>query len=303
MEQYNTYIRRRECEAFDYCMKNVSGPLFILDVETTGTKPQSDRIIQLSVLKLERKERGQYRIVSFLDQYIRPEFPVPKGASDVNHITNEFLADKPSETEAFPVIREYLKEIEEGSGVVLGYCNKRFDNIMMDKMYLRQAGISFQPAMSLDIKLMAEELVKRKDLPEGRMTLTNVGELYGIKEDTMHNAMTDIMVTGKIAFRLYEEYRDHYYGGSYKGKPRIMITNMYEFKKSRIVDFVIITGTLLTPEGRPIVGKIRYNRYEKCYEEIEGELFRYGDLDQFEQDANLYAGGDIGRFHSARRKT
>lgn len=303
MTQYNTYIKRRECEAFDYCMLNFPGPLFILDVETTGTKPQSDRIIQLSVLKLERKERGQYRIVSFLDQYIQPDIPVPKEASDVNHITNEFLADKPTESEAFPKIREYLKEVEEGKGAVLGYCNKRFDNVMMDKMYQRQAGIQFQPVVSLDIKLMAEELVKRQELPDGRMTLTNVGELYGIKEETMHNAMTDIMVTGKIAFRLYEDFREHGGSISYQGKPRIMITNMYEFKKSRTVDFVIITGTLLTPDGRPIVGKIRYNKYEKCFEEVEGELFSYGNLDQFELDANLYAGGNIARFHSAKRKT
>lgn len=106
MKDTRIFIKRKECELFGYIMSYFPGPLFIIDTETTGVHPKKDYIIQFSAIRLDRDMNGQYRISGSFDQYIKPPIPVPEEASKVNHITNEFLADKPTEMEAFQIIRE-----------------------------------------------------------------------------------------------------------------------------------------------------------------------------------------------------
>lgn len=306
MENKKTFIKRDECAKFDWYMTHFPGSIFIYDTETTGVNVFKDYIVQLSAIKLVRDPiTAQYKIAETFNQYMKPPIKMPEKASAVNHITDEFLSDKPTEKEAFPIIRNFFKDVEAGKGTLLGYNNKRFDDSLINNLYLKHIGtplISHDTNISLDAKIMAEEIVLRKDVPDQMLTLTNVGLLYGIHEDTMHDAMTDIRVTGNVAFHLYEDYIDHFKSSPYAGKSKIAITGMYNFKKSKTVNYIMISGTLITPSGEVIVGKIRYDIWNKCYTEEEGNLFQYGDLNQFVDDANIYAGGNIAKFNSAKRK-
>lgn len=295
MSDKKIFIKRRECERFDQIIRTFPGTLFFYDTETTGVNPKMDCIIQISIARLDRGVDGQYRVTSYFNQYIKPMFPVPEKASQINHITNEFLADKPTEAQAFPIIREYLKEAEGEKAIVIGYNNRKFDDEIINMMYMRQAGVSFHPFDSIDAKVMAEEIVQRKELPDQRLTLSNIAQLYGVLQDNMHNAMTDIMVTGRLTFRLYEDYIDHFQTESSNGKPEILITGMYRFKKSKIVNYVMISANIITKEGI-IPGKIRYDVWNKCYEQEEGNLLEIGDFDRFVEAANLYAGGDVAKY-------
>lgn len=296
MKDTRIFIKRKECELFDYIMSYFSGPLFVIDTETTGVHPKTDYIIQFSAIRLDRDINGQYRISGSFDQYIKPPIPVPEEASNVNHITNEFLADKPTEMEAFQIIREYMKDAEEGRGAVIGYNNKKFDDVIISCMYNRCAGVTLKPYATIDCKIMAEEIVRKKDLPDQSMKLCNVAGLYGVLQEGLHNAMTDIVVTGRLTFRIYEDYIDNFREVPGKIKPRIKISGMYRFKKSKIVNYIMITGSVLTEEGYVQTGKVRYDVWNKCYQHEEGALFDYGDFNQFVEDANIYAGGDISKF-------
>lgn len=292
MSEPNIFIKRKECERFDSLIHTFPGTLFIYDTETTGVNPKLDYIIQLSVIRLDRGVDGQYRITGYFDQYIKPIFPVPDAASQVNHITNEFLADKPTEEQVFPIIRNYLRDAEEGRAVVIGYNNRKFDDEIVNAMYMRQAGIPFQPIASIDAKIIAEEVVRKKEIPDQRLTLSNVAELYGVLQNGMHNSMTDIMVTGRLLFRMYEDYLDHFKIAPTNGKPEINITGMYRFKKSKIVNYIMISANVITKEGI-VPGKIRYDVWNKCYEQEEGNLLEIGDFDRFVDAADQYAGGSI----------
>lgn len=298
MEEKQAFIKRVECRKFDQIIKWFPGPIFVLDTETTGVKPQQDRIIQISAVRLDRNASGQYQITNYLDQYIKPPFPVPDAASAVNYITNDFLADKPTEEQVFPIIRQFLWDAEIGNGIVLGYNNHRFDDVIISCMYERRIGKPFCPICSVDCMKLAEEIVKRSSLPDQSLKLSNVANLYGVLEENMHNALTDILVTGRLAFRLYEDYIDNYKQNEIivNNKSKIVITGMYRFKKSKTVNYIMITGSVMTPEGVVVTGKIRYDVWDKRYYQDEGSLFAYGDFDTFVDDANQYAGGDIAKY-------
>lgn len=294
------YIRRKACKQFDRYMRTYPNPIIIYDTETTGKNPYKAKAIQLSAIKLvRRKDNGQYAIDSYLNQYIRPDIPVEPEASAVNHITNEFLADKPSEAELFPQIRDFFRDVETGNAIAMGYCNTKFDDVILKLMYNRYVGLSaIFPTVSFDVKDMVNEMVSKKDIPDGRLTLQNIAQLYGAKNVDFHNSMGDIIATGDIAFRIYEDYIDNVVPRmpDYQSRPKIRITNMYPFKKSKTVDFVMITGSLFLPNGQVLIGNIRYDKWNKWYTEEEGSLFEYGDMDQFDIDANIRAGGDINKF-------
>lgn len=290
------FVKRKECELFDQIIHSFPGPLFIYDTETTGVNTKTAHIIQISAIRLERGENGQYRIADYLNEYIKPPEPVPEKASTINNITNEFLEDKKTGPEIFPMIQNFFKEAEQGNGVVIGYNNKKFDDHLLKKFYQENSNLEFRPAYSVDCRIIAEEVVRKSDLPDQSVTLANVADLYGVLENGMHDSMTDTKVTGRLLFRLFEDYLDHFKEQNTGSKPRICITGMYRFKKSKTVNYIIISGNIRLPDGHFEFGKIRYDIWNKCYEQEEGNLLEIGDFDAFVKDANQFAGGDIAKY-------
>ena len=281
----------------DQCLRYCNGSIYILDLETTGPNPNKDEIVQISILALKRNQKGIYQISRCLNEYVKPYIPVSQEASTVNHITSEFLANKPNMNVIFPKIMAFMSDLNQSA--VMGYCNTRFDNILLQRLYASY-GYLFTPLASIDVKKMAEELVARKDVPDQRFTLKNISALYGVPEPTgLHNALTDIYITGNTAFRLYDDYLENYKTYTqYYGKSRIQISSMYRFRKSKTVDYVYIIGSTITPDGHVHTGKVRYSIWEKHYEEIEGDLFKYGDLDTFDTEVIKLAGGNLAKYQS-----
>lgn len=66
-------------------------PLVVLDLETTGTRVQTDRIVEISTLKLLPDGTGQWRT-----RRLNPGVPIPPGASAVHGITDEDVATERS---------------------------------------------------------------------------------------------------------------------------------------------------------------------------------------------------------------
>ncbi len=65
-------------------------PLIIFDLETTGTDVVLDKAIQFAGMKVEDGQEPIEKNVLF-----NPGRPIPKQATDVHHITDDMVADKP----------------------------------------------------------------------------------------------------------------------------------------------------------------------------------------------------------------
>ena len=63
---------------------NLKNPIVFFDLETTGVNITSDRIVEISYLKVYPNGNEMSRTMR-----INPEMPIPKDASDVHGITDE----------------------------------------------------------------------------------------------------------------------------------------------------------------------------------------------------------------------
>ena len=74
-------------------------PLVFFDLETTGVQIATDRIVEISILKIfpNGNRESWTRLVN-------PEIEIPKEASDIHGITNEKVVTEPKFAELAPKI-------------------------------------------------------------------------------------------------------------------------------------------------------------------------------------------------------
>jgi DNA polymerase-3 subunit epsilon len=115
-------------------MKNLKldRPLAFIDLETTGLKPYSDRIVELSILKIHTDGREEYN-----SRRINPGVPIPSEATAVHGITDDDVADKPKFGQYARSIRDFLEGCDiAGFNVIL------FDLPLLETEFAR-AGVEF----------------------------------------------------------------------------------------------------------------------------------------------------------------
>jgi len=66
-------------------------PLAFIDLETTGINVSADRIVEISVLKLNPNGKEEW-----LTTRINPEIPIPQKSSAIHGITDKDIADSPT---------------------------------------------------------------------------------------------------------------------------------------------------------------------------------------------------------------
>lgn len=113
----------------------LSRPLAVLDLETTGTDPSRDRIVELAVVRC--CPGGKQRTVSLR---IHPGVPILASATKVHGITDADVAACPS----FARIAPRLARLLEGCDLA-GFGVKRFDVPLLAAKFTR-AGVPFRVA-------------------------------------------------------------------------------------------------------------------------------------------------------------
>ena len=111
---------------------NLTKPLVVFDLETTGLDLVNDRIIQLSYIKVfpdGKEERGNI--------LINPERPIPSLISQLTGITDDDVKDKPT----FKAIAHELSNKFKGCDFA-GFNSNHFDIPLLAEEFIR-AGIDF----------------------------------------------------------------------------------------------------------------------------------------------------------------
>ena len=96
---------------------NLKNPLVFFDLETTGINIVTDRIVELSYLKIypDGKEESQ----TFL---VNPTVPIPPKTTAIHGISDEDVKDAPP----FSELAKTLSKIIEGCDLA-GYNSNKFD--------------------------------------------------------------------------------------------------------------------------------------------------------------------------------
>lgn len=105
-------------------------PLVCFDLETTGTDPATDKIVEIAALRLDPDGTRAART-----RRINPRRPIPPGATAVHGIRDEDVRDAP----AFDQIARGLLEFMDGADLA-GFNIMRFDVPLLERE-LRESGL------------------------------------------------------------------------------------------------------------------------------------------------------------------
>ena len=111
---------------------NLKVPLCFFDLETTGTTINTDRIIEIAVLKLMPGGEVQRKY-----HLVNPGIPIPNESTAIHGIRNEDVQDKPSFKE---LAKDYAKFLEGCD--LSGFNILKFDIPLLVEEFLR-AGVDF----------------------------------------------------------------------------------------------------------------------------------------------------------------
>lgn len=167
-------------------------PIVFFDLETTGTNVNSDRIVEISIVKLFPD--GEIKSKT---RRINPEMPIPAEATAVHHITDEDVANEPT----FRQIASSLAQLIAGCDIA-GFNSNRFDIPLLDQEFER-AGIDFDfsRARFIDVQTIFHKKEPR--------TLVAAYKYYCGKDLTeAHSALADTTATMEVLLAQLERYDD-----------------------------------------------------------------------------------------------
>jgi len=164
----------------------------LIDIESTGTNPRQDRIIDLAIVKLMPDGSRPTRVFR-----CNPGIPISAEAEAIHHIANADIAQAPAFAEIAGQIFELLKDCDLG-----GFGIVRFDVPMLTEEFAR-AGLAFPPD---DCRLVDAQRIFHKKEPRD---LTAALAFYcGEKHAGAHGAEADTLATLKVLEAQLEKYSD-----------------------------------------------------------------------------------------------
>lgn len=167
-------------------------PLAFFDLETTGLNIVTDKIVEISLLKVYPDEKEEK--LHFL---INPEIPISPQASAVHGISNEDVAQAPTFKEVGKQIAAFIKDCD-----IAGYNSNKFDIPLLAEEFSR-VGIEFDWSKSrfVDVHVMF--------LKKEPRTLSAAYKFYCDKElENAHSADADTYATFEILKSQIERYND-----------------------------------------------------------------------------------------------
>lgn len=171
---------------------NLKNPIIFFDLETTGINIASDRIVELSYLKIDTIGNELSRTIK-----VNPGIPIPAKATEIHGITDEDVKD----AQAFNEIAKSVAKEFEGCDLA-GYNSVRFDIPLLAEEFLR-AGVDID---MMKRKFVDVQVIFMKKEPR---TLAAALKFYCDKDlDNAHSAEADTRATYEVLQAQLEYYSD-----------------------------------------------------------------------------------------------
>ena len=171
----------------DLKLKN---PIAFFDLETTGINTVTDRIVEISIIKI--LPNGAEEV---FNQRINPTMPIPKQSSDIHGILDADVANEPTFKEVGKKIAEFIKGCD-----LAGYNSNRFDIPLIVEEFLRaDIEIDLRKHKFVDVQTIFYKMEQR--------TLVAAYKFFCDKDLTnAHSAEADTRATYEVLKSQLDKY-------------------------------------------------------------------------------------------------
>lgn len=159
---------------------HIQRPLAAFDVESTGTNPELDRIVELTIGRIE----PDLVTVQVLHTRINPGIPIPEEASAIHGITNADVADAPSFAKVARLVVSLLQDAD-----LAGYNHRRFD-VRLIGSELARVGL---PTPCDNARMVDAQLIFFKREPRDLSAAHRL--YYGEALEGAHGTTADVVAT------------------------------------------------------------------------------------------------------------
>ena len=169
---------------------NLKNPIIFFDLETTGINIASDRIVEISYLKVDLNGNESSKTLR-----LNPEMPIPEKVTAIHGISNEDVKDAPT----FNEVAKSLARDFEGCDLG-GYNSVKFDIPLLAEEFLRAGvDIELKRRKFVDVQVIFMKMEPR--------TLSAAYKFFVNKElSNAHSAEADTRATYEILQAQLDRY-------------------------------------------------------------------------------------------------
>jgi DNA polymerase-3 subunit epsilon len=171
---------------------NLKRPIAFIDLETTGINVSTDRIVEISVLKISPNGKEEW-----MSSRVNPEMAIPPKSTAIHGIKDEDVAGSPT----FKEIAKNLTVFMEGCDLA-GYNAIKFDIPVLAEEFLRtNIDFNFRKRRYVDVQVIFHKKEQR--------TLAAAYHFYCNKElEGAHGSKADTAATFEVLKSQLDRYKD-----------------------------------------------------------------------------------------------
>lgn len=213
-------------------------PIIFFDLETTGTDPGKDRIIEMALIKLNPDGTR--------DRYVRrvnPGMPIPPSSTAIHGISDDDVKDMPIFKLIAHEVFDWMKNCDLG-----GYSSGKFDIPLLAEEFLRVGiHVDFTERMMIDVQQIFFKMETR--------TLSAAYSFYCNKHlENAHSAEADILATIEVLESQLDRYQ----------QLGTDVQALHDFTTDKIVDYA---RRMIEIDGHPVFnfGKYKGRKVEDVF--------------------------------------
>ena len=217
-------------------------PIAFFDLETTGVNVGTDRIVEISILKVLPDGKREIKT-----RRVNPTIPIPPQSTAIHGITDEDVKDEPTFAQMAKALATFLKDCD-----LAGYNSNKFDIPLLVEEFLR-ANVEFEikGRRFVDVQNIFHKMEPR--------TLAAAYKFYcGAELINAHSAEADITAT----YEILKAQLDRYENVIYKDKDGSQTTPI-------VNDIEALSKFTNANRNADLVGHIVYNDKQQ-------EVFAFG---------------------------
>ncbi len=162
----------------------------VFDIETTGLSAISDKIIQLSAVKIKKGN-----IIDRFDQFINPGFSLSEKTINLTGITDDLVKDSLPEKDVLSSFQKFYH-----GTILAGHNVIKFDYGFINQAFKRN---NLKPISSVVIDTLNLSRWLHPELK--KFTLDSLSKKFNIKLQHHHRAIDDAQATGILLYYLLKE--------------------------------------------------------------------------------------------------